>query len=211
VGFLSARTGLTRYKLPDAAGDNVLSEILRRLQRFAFVDIDQSMEERSFGWVCFDDFLDVDWLSAGPEKGPYLAFSLRLDTRRIPPAVFKKHWLIALKQMQAQMAEQGKRFVTKDQKTELRQQVRQKLLFRSLPIPAVFDVVWSVRENRVYLATINNKIRTLFEDLFARTFEAQLEPLTPVNLSLELLGLGAEGHLHSFEGADFLPARGAVQ
>ncbi|SDB51719.1 Putative exonuclease, RdgC [Desulfonatronum thiosulfatophilum] len=211
MGFLSASTGLTRYRLPDDVGDDVLAEIPRRLKSFAFVDIDQSMEERSFGWVCFDDLLDVDWATAGPEKGPYLAFSLRLDTRRVPPAVFKKHWMIALRERQAQLAQEGKKFVPKDQKTELREQVRQKLLMRSLPIPAVFDVVWSVRDNRVYLATTNGKIRTLFEDLFARTFQAELEPLTPVSLGLEMLGAGAEGRLTSFEGSIFIPAREAAQ
>ncbi|TVR01371.1 MAG: hypothetical protein EA399_02105 [Desulfovibrionales bacterium] len=207
MGFLSASTGLTRYRLPDEVGDDVLSDVLLRLKRFAFVDIDQSMEERSFGWVCFDDPLDAEWATAGPEKGPYLAFSLRLDTRRIPPAVFKKHWMIALRQRMAQLAGEGKKFLSKDQKTELRDQVRQRLLTRSLPIPAVFDVVWSVKDNRVYLATTNTKICTLFEELFARTFEIEPEALTPVVLGVELLGEAAEGRLTGFEGSLFVPAR----
>ncbi len=207
MGFLSASTGLTRYRLPDDVGDDVLSDVQLRLKRFAFVDIDQSMEERSFGWVCFDDLLDAEWATAVPEKGPYLAFSLRLDTRRIPPAVFKKHWMIALRERMAQLAQEGKKFLSKDQKTELRDQVRQRLMMRSLPIPAVFDVVWSVRDNRVYLATTNTKIRVLFEELFTRTFEAELEPLTPVVLGLELLGEAAEGRLTGFEGSMFVPTR----
>ncbi|WP_244148912.1 recombination-associated protein RdgC [Desulfonatronum thioautotrophicum] len=193
--------------MPDDVGDDVLSNVQLRLKRFAFVDIDQSMEERSFGWVCFDDLLDAEWTTAGPEKGPYLAFSLRLDTRRIPPAVFKKHWMIALRQRMAQLAGEGKKFLSKDQKTELRDQVRQRLLMRSLPIPAVFDVVWSPRDNRVYLATTNTKIRTLFEELFAQTFETELEALTPVILGVELLGEAAEGRLTGFEGSLFVPTR----
>ncbi|WP_084185211.1 recombination-associated protein RdgC [Desulfonatronum thiodismutans] len=210
MGFLSASTGLTRYRLPDEVGDEVLSNVQLRLKRFAFVDIDQSMEERSFGWVCFDDLLDAEWVTAGPEKGPYLAFSLRLDTRRVPPAVFKKHFMIALRERMAQLAGEGKKFLSKDQKTELRDQVRQRLLMRSLPIPAVFDVVWSVRDNRVYLATTNTKVRTLFEELFAKTFEVELEALTPVVLGLELLGEAAEGRLTGFEGSMFVPVRKAV-
>ncbi len=210
MGFLSASTGLTRYRLPDDVGDDVLSDVQLRLKRFAFVDIDQSMEERSFGWVCFDDLLDAEWTTAGPEKGPYLAFSLRLDTRRVPPAVFKKHWMIALRERMAQLVEDGKKFLSKDQKTELRDQVRQRLLMRSLPIPAVFDVVWSVRDNRLYLATTNTKVRTLFEELFTRTFDAELEPLTPVTLALELLGEAAESRLTGFEGSLFVPVRRAV-
>lgn len=211
MGFLSASTGLTRYRVKDEVGDDVLADVPRRLKSFAFVDIDQSVEERSFGWVCFDDLLDTDWAAAGPEKGLYLAFSLRLDTRRIPPAVFKKHWLLALKQKRMELAEHGRKFLTRDQKMELREHVRQRLLARSLPIPAVFDVVWNVRDNRVYLATTNTKIRTLFEDMFARAFERELEPLTPVTLALELLGEAVQHRLDEFEGAVFVPVREAVQ
>lgn len=211
MGILSASTGLTRYRVADDVGDDILADFSRRLQRFAFVDIDQSVEERSFGWVCFDDLLDVQWHAGIPEKGPYLAFSLRLDTRRIPPAVYKKHWLLALKHKRMELAEQGKKFLTKDQKMELRERVRQQLLSRCLPIPAVFDAVWSVRDNRVYLATTNAKIRTLFEDMFVRTFELELEPLTPVTLALELLGLASKHRLEEYDGAVFVPVREAKQ
>lgn len=211
MGILAASTGLTRYRVVDEVSDEVLVDAPRRLKSFAFVDIDHSAEERSFGWVCLDDLLDAEWSTAGPEKGPYLAFSLRLDTRRISPAVFKKHWLLALKQKRAELAEQGRKFLTRDQKMELREQVRQQLLRRSLPVPAVFDVVWSTRDNRVYLATTNAKIRTLFEDMFARTFELELEPLTPVTLALEQLGEAARHRLSEFEGAVFVPVREVQQ
>lgn len=207
MGFLAASTGLTRYRLVDEVGDDVLADVPRRLKSFAFVDIDQGAEERSFGWVSFDDLLDADWQAAGPDKGPYLAFSLRLDTRRVPPAVFKKHWLLALKQKRIELAEQGRKFLTRDQKNELREQVRQRLLARSLPIPAVFDVVWSVRDNRVYLAATNAKVRTLFEDMFARTFELELAPLTAVILALEELGEAARHHLDEYEAAIFVPVQ----
>jgi len=189
----------------------MLADIPRRLKRFAFVDIDQSAEERSFGWVCFDDLLDAEWKTSSPEKGEYLVFSLRLDTRRVSPAMFKKHWLLALKQKVAELPEQGRKYLTRDQKAELREHVRQRLLARSLLIPAVFDVVWSVRDNRVYLATTNAKIRTLFEDMFARTFELALEPLTPVVLAQEHLGEAVRHRLDEFEGAVFVPVREAVQ
>jgi DNA recombination-dependent growth factor C len=211
MGFLSASTGLTRYRLADEASDDVLTDILRRLKMFAFVDIDQSMEERSFGWVCFDDLLDAEWKTSRPEKGPYLVFSLRLDTRRVSPAVFKKHWLLALKQKLTELSEQGRKYLTRDQKAELREHVRQRLLSRSLPVPAVFDVVWNVRDNRVYLATTNAKIRMLFEDLFARTFELELEPLTPVVFAQEQLGAAVRHRLDELEGAVFVPVREATQ
>ena len=206
MGILSASTGLTRYR---ASGDGAPPDAYGRLKRFAFKDIDQGVEERSFGWVCFDDLLDAEWKGSGPEKGPYLAFSLRLDTRRISPAVFKKHWLQALRQKHMEQAEAGRKYFSRDEKIELREQVRLALLARSLPIPAVFDAVWSTRDNRVYLASTNPKVCMLFQDLFARTFELQLDPLSPVNLALDLLGESARYRIEEYHGADFVP-RGEV-
>ena len=76
-----------------------------------------------------------------PEKGPYLAFTLRLDTRRVPPAVMKKHVAVALNEALQAMREQGRKFLTKEQKTEIREQVALRLRARSLPIPACFDMI----------------------------------------------------------------------
>ena len=50
----------------------------------------------------------MQWRSAPPEKGAYLAFALRLDTRRIPPAVLKKYVTIALRE-EGRIKEQGKK------------------------------------------------------------------------------------------------------
>ena len=123
MAFTSASTSVVRYRIPQQIEQPFWGEVLDRLKRFAFVDIDNNSDERSFGWVCFDDMLDTNWEVAPPEKGAYLAFSLRLDTRRVPAAVFKKHFQIALKDLKEQVKESGKKFVSKDQKTELREQV----------------------------------------------------------------------------------------
>jgi hypothetical protein len=69
--------------------------------------IDATTDERSFGWTNIDDMLDVGFTQSPPEKAHYLAFSLRLETRRVQPAVFKKHYQIALKAETAKAKEQG--------------------------------------------------------------------------------------------------------
>ena len=121
MGFMSASVGLTRYRIVEKDIDPSLwTEIEDRLKRRAFRDIDASAEERSFGWVSFDNMLDPEFALCPPEKGPYLAFTLRLDTRRVPPAVMKKHVAVALNEALQAMREQGRKFLTKEQKTEIR-------------------------------------------------------------------------------------------
>ena len=97
MGFMSASVGLTRYRIVEEdIPSSLWHEVEDRLKRNSFRDIDASAEERSFGWVSFDNMLDPDFILCPPEKGPYLTFTLRLDTRRVPPAVMKKHFAVAV-------------------------------------------------------------------------------------------------------------------
>ena len=148
--------------------------------------------------------LDVAWRVSPPEKAHYLAFSLRLETRRVQPAVFKKHYQIALKAETAKAKEQGKNFLSRDRKRELKEQVELKLRARSLPVPAVFNALWNTQDNRVWLDTTNAKARALFEDQFAMTFELHLEPLSPFFLALEMLGEDAAASLENLEPTLFV-------
>ncbi|NCC25217.1 MAG: hypothetical protein EOM25_08465 [Deltaproteobacteria bacterium] len=188
MGFLSGSLGLTRYRIVEPVPDSFWSQALDKLKHRSFRDIDQGVEERSFGWVCFDDILDSNWKTAPPEKGEYLAFCLRLDTRRVPAAVFKKHFQLALRELQSRMREQGQKFVTKDQKTELKESVALRLRSRTLPIPAYFEVVWSIRRSEVYLASTRDSVRALFEELFEISFGLHLEMQTPYFLALTRMG-----------------------
>jgi DNA recombination-dependent growth factor C len=185
MGFLSASTSFVRYRVQGQIPKELWTGLEDRLKNFAFQDIDHTSDERSFGWVSIDNMLDTEWSQASPFKGEFAAFALRLDTRRLSPAVFKKHYQIALEDLTAGMKEQGTPFVGRERKKELREQVRLKLLGRTLPVPAVFDVTWNMQNNRVCLASTQEKVRRLFEDLFTQTFELHLEPLTPYYLALQ--------------------------
>lgn len=201
--FLAQTTSLTRYRLSDEPPKSLWGEVLERLRKNAFQDIDATAEERSFGWVCFDDWLDPAFDAAPPEKGAYLAFSLRLDTRRVAPAVFKKYYQLALRQALAAVDDESKRFLSKDRKRELREQVALKLRARSLPVPAVFEVVWNTRDGLIWLASTNSKVRALFEDCFQQTFGLSLEPQAPFFLAGRLLGEDAVSRLEALEPSDF--------
>jgi DNA recombination-dependent growth factor C len=204
MGFLSASASFTRYRPTGEVPGTLWNDIPDLLQQFAFQEIERSNAERGFGWVCFEDFLDTEWHTAPPSKGEFIAFALRLDTRRIPPAVFKKHYQLALAELQETMQQKGQKYVTRSQKQELKEQVKLRLLSQTLPIPAVFDVVWNTASNRIYFCSIQAKVRTLFEELFAETFGLQLEPLTPFALAQAQLGSEPAQQLEEYEPGVFV-------
>jgi hypothetical protein len=186
MGFMKTSASFTRYRIISEIPDGLWSELADRLRRNRFRDIDETADERSFGWVSYDNWLDPNFKEAPPQKGEYVAFQLRLDTRRVSPAVFKKHFQLALDEALAQAREQGRKFVSRDQKKELREQVALKLRARTLPVPAVFEVVWNTSTGHVYLGSTRQQIKNMFEDMFTLTFDLHLEPLTPFYLASAL-------------------------
>ena len=200
MSFIKSSCTFTRFRITDPVPAALWSTIGDKLKQFAFKDIDDIPEERSWGWVSFEDMLDITWREATPEKGAYIAFSLRLDTRRIPPAVLRKHHALALREEDIRNREQGKKYVSRERKKELKEQVKIKLMLRTLPIPAEFNVVWNIQENMVYIASAQTKLLELFQTEFTRTFDLHLEQLTPYGLASSILGeenLSKLDHLES--------------
>lgn len=203
MGILATSGSFTRYAVMEDLTGQLASELPERLAKFSFRDIDQTTDERSYGWVCLEDWLDSFWRAAPPEKAHYMTFSLRLDTRRIPPAVIKKHFLLAVKAEKEAMKETGKSFISKDRKEELKDQVMLKLRARFLPIPAVFDAVWNLRSNQVLLATTNSKIKTMFEEYFLLSFGLNLEQLTPYFMARRIVDQTRHAMLDDLEPSPF--------
>jgi hypothetical protein len=131
--------------------------------------------------------LDTEWHTAPPEKGEYLVFSLRLDTRRIPPAVFKKHLAIAQREEMARLREMGKTYISRERKSELKDLVKSQLLKHFLPIPAEFNVIWNTNTQCAYFASTQAKMVDMFREYFTLTFDLHLEPLQPYQLAASML------------------------
>lgn len=201
MSFLKSSTSFTRYRITDAPPASLWPEIADRLRKNSCTDIDDLPEERSFGWTAYEDMLDTVFVTNPVEKGQFLAFCLRLDTRRVPPAVLKKHTALALKKEEAALREMGKKFVSRERRKEIKEQVQLKLRMRFLPIPAFFEVVWNTATGVVYFASTQQKMLDIFEELFIRTFELHLVPMSPYELALRSADAGS---LDSLEATQFM-------
>ncbi|MBR3880201.1 MAG: recombination-associated protein RdgC [Mailhella sp.] len=204
MSFLKSSTSFTRFRILDEIPADLWASIPEKLRQFAFLDIDDIAEERSFGWANFDDMLDTEWKLSPPEKGDFLTFSLRLDTRRIPPAVIRKHVRLALRDEEECIKALGKKFIGRERKKEIQEQVKLRLMGRFLPIPAEFQVVWNTRTGRVYFASTQTKMIEMFLDLFTRTFDLRLEQLLPYSLALAMFGEEASAKLDAVQSTHFI-------
>ncbi len=200
MSILAASTSLSRYRILTDVLTEHLQAVPEALLKNRMLDIDATAEIRSFGWTNIDDMLDTEWQTSPPEKAHLFTFALRLDTRRIPPSVIKKHFAMAEKEALQRAKAEGKNFISRERKKELKEQVILKLRTRSLPVPAVFDVLWDTRSQIVYLESTNAKVKEMFESLFQASFSLQLEPLTPFYLGQKMLG---EENTKALESLDY--------
>lgn len=102
MGFLGSSCSFTRFRVIDPVPDELWAEIPQLLKKGAILDIDETTDSQADGWVSFDDYLDTTWQAGPPQKGAYMAFSLRLDIRRIPAGVVRKYLDLALKREKAE-------------------------------------------------------------------------------------------------------------
>lgn len=204
MGFISGSSTFTRFKIADEIPEALWADISARLKQFAFIDIDNTPDERAWGWVNIDDMLDPSWHMSPPQKAHYITFSLRLDTRRVAPAVLKKHRTLALREEEAKAKAEGRNFVPRSLIKELKEAVRHKLLVRSLPIPAEFNVIWNIETGIVYFASTQTQMLAMFTDLFAKTFELDLEELTPYTLATHLMGEDISTKLDALQPTSFI-------
>lgn len=208
MGFCNASCSFTRFRIIDPIPSELWTQIPDKLRQFAFRDIDDLPEMQAYGWVCFEDMLDTEWRTAPPQKGNYFTFSLRLYTRRIPPAIIKKQLSLALKAEKEKMQAQGKKFISRERKKDLKEQVLLRLRQRFLPVPAEFHVVWEPDRNEVWFASTQGKMIDLFMELFITSFGLHLEQIEPYSLAEGLLDDVEMGKLDRCEATQFTMTSG---
>lgn len=205
MGVLASSVSFTRFRVIDPVPDELWAEIPQLLKDGAFLDIDETAESQVDGWVSFDDYLDTTWQAGPPQKGAYMAFSLRLDIRRIPAGVVRKYLDLALKREKAENEKNGKKFISRERRKELKEQVQLSLRRRFLPVPGEFNVIWNTANNEIWFASTQTKMLELFVQRFLATFELHIVQLAPPALALSMLGYDAEEKIHSADTSDESP------
>ncbi len=140
------------------------------LARNGFRSIEQSSEELSSGWVQLDDYQESGFAGLHTfQHDHYFAFSLRRDQRKLPTTLVKPYMLKAEQEWLAANP-QFKR-VPKQQREDLRDAVRGSLFAKTLPTPAIYDVIWDTRSNLVTFSSLGTNTLDLFVDHFKKSFE----------------------------------------
>lgn len=184
MGLLKGTASFVRFSVEGELPTNTFEFIADRVAAFSFRDIDDSFDEYSIGWVSVASMFDASFRSAGYLNGDYLTLSMRLDERKVSPAILKK---CVLKEEERVRLEQQLPRLARAQRTEIKERIRAELTRKAIPVPSVYDVCWNLAEGTLLFFSTNKKAHAVFEDFFKESFGLQAVQQIPYLVAEHLL------------------------
>ena len=171
MGFLTGSASFMRFRVEGEAPQPFWDWAAEKIAAHSFQDIDDTLDEFSIGWVSVLNMFDADFAYASYAAGDYVVLSMRVDERKVSPAVLKK---ITMKEEERVKAQKELPKLSRSMRLEIKERVRTQLMRKSVPIPAVYDVCWNLADNTVLFFSTGKKQMTLLEELFKDTFGLSL-------------------------------------
>ena len=147
-----------------------------RIRKNAFQTVWRTAEEKAAGWTGLEDPLDTEFQYASYAQGRYLLFSLRIDRKSVAPSLLR---LRITEAERGKLKETGQKKLYREQREAIREAVRLELLGRTLPVPSLFEICWSVPENTLIFCSLSDKVFEDLQELFRDSFQLTLCPYTP--------------------------------
>lgn len=185
MGIITRSGSFTRYLTTITLPEDFLENLQAMIARYAFRDLDErSVDERSSGWVNILDMFDNQFPGMDFLKEPYVAMSLRIDERKIPPTALRQHTLQAETRI---MEEEQLEYLPRRRRSEIKDAVRIRLLKRAIPVSKTHDMIWNTRTGQVIFGCVSPKTCDEFIELFRQTFDMDIQAVCPYTLAEALL------------------------
>lgn len=201
MGLLSGSASFTRFTVEGEVPENFWDFIAERVVEHSFQDIDDTIDEYSIGWVSVADMFDSEFAYSSYAAGDYVVLSLRMDERKVSPAVLKK---FTMKEEARIKQEKELRRLSRNVRLEIKERIRAELVRTSPPIPAVYDLCWNLSNNTLLFFSNSRKALALLEDLFKETFDLSLIMQIPWNNALQLTDQATAAKLGDLQPALFI-------
>ncbi len=184
MSFLGRSSSFVRFAVEGELPDNPLDFIADRIRSFVFEDIDDNIEEYSVGWVSVLNMFDAAFEYGSHLYGDYVVLSLRVDERKVSPSILKK---FTQKEEERLKKEKQVPKLSRTLRLEIKERIKTELTRKAMPVPAVYDLVWSLGDSSLYLFSTNKKAHMLLEDFFKDCFGLVLVLQIPFTTAAELL------------------------
>ncbi len=167
MGFLSGSASFVRFGVEGELPENAWEFIADRVASFSFEDIDDTYDEYSIGWVSVLNMFDSDFEYGSYANGDYVTLTLRIDERKVSPAILKK---FVQKEEERIKKEKQIPKISRSMKVEIKERISTELMRKAIPIPSVYDLCWNLSDSNLLFFSTNKKAQALLEDFFKECF-----------------------------------------
>lgn len=181
MGILSGAMSVSRLRVLEPERHEGWRETYReRLAEFAFREPPQGLgREEVEGWCRVQNLLDTDfddfntWLVQD-----WAIFALRVDKKRLPARLVSA---MLEKRCEAWSREFNVERCPASKRTELREQLEDELLLKTLPSVQVTELAWSLTGGWVVVHSHSEAVIERVRKRFFRTFGKRLVPWSPLD------------------------------
>jgi recombination associated protein RdgC len=179
MGFLSATVSLSRYHIQGKFEAEPMESVRSALIDNAMPIMDSEYQEISAGWTPYESPFQPDF-----EKYPFIfgtcfLFSLRMDKKSIPAKLLQKHLIL---EIEKKKESSGRDFLSKNEKSEIKETVTDMLMLKMPAIPDIFDILWRYEDQNLFLFTTRKAVTEFFESFFFKSFSLKPIRLFPYTL-----------------------------
>ena len=187
MGLLSTSVSITRYKVEGKIEGPVLEVVADGLKRNTINEIDNESFDKAVGWTSLEDPFAPNFDGSSFSIGTHMVFSLRIDKKSIPSKVLQKHFKLAVAK---RLAESGREFLSRNEKTMLKEHVKNTLSLRIPATPNMYDVIWNYEGGTLLFFSNQKAANEELETLFSKSFKLSLIRLFPYTMADLTAGLG---------------------
>lgn len=184
MSFLKGSASFVRFSVEGELPENGLDFIADRVVSFSFQDIDETYDEYSIGWVSILNMFDSQFEYASYVAGDYITLTLRIDERKVSPAILKK--FVAKEEERVRLEKQLPK-LSRSVKVQIKERVRTELMRKAIPIPAVYELCWSLSNNTLLFFSTNKKAQAILEDFFKESFGLLIRQQIPYTTAEHLV------------------------
>lgn len=176
MGLLSSSVSIAQYRVEGKLEKPVIETVARCLKKNVIPDVDEDIADRTVGWTSFDKPFNPDFDGSSFLIGTYFVFSLRIDKKTVPTSLIRKHCAM---ETAKRLAATGRKYLSRDEKSMIREQVTSVLTLRIPAIPNVYDLIWNYEESSLWFFSTLKSANEELETLFFRSFQLPLIRLFP--------------------------------
>jgi hypothetical protein len=190
-----------RYTVDTRLPENFWEFAAERISRFAFQDIDDTFDEYSIGWVSVDNMFDSTFEGASYAVADNIVLSLRIDERKVSKTLLKKY---SLKEEERIKKEHRAPRLSRGHRQQIKEEVRLQLSKKAMPVPAVYDLSWSLADGILLFFSTSAKAQSVLEDFFKECFGLTITLQVPYITANHLLDGDEQERLQELVPAIFV-------